>query len=120
TLSHVEIDRGTARMVPEHLDISNADQHGTLVSNERIEQVKLLWQQRDRFPAAIASLLQQHEQQVILLKPIGPKTEDVVADLMRAAALHARQLGEPLRETDDAVPFLIQLVLHAQQTRVES
>lgn len=114
-LSHVELRPDEAVIVPGCLEIANSDQNAAVDCAERLQQVRLLWHRRSDLPSAIATLLDQHQQEISRNVPLGPRTEAIVADLQRATAAHAHNLAIAASETADAVPLLLELLSGQEQ-----
>jgi hypothetical protein len=112
TLENVNIV-GSDRFVADAVSIECVNQGNSLEQvsvRQRIEQITRIWQNLDRFPSNISSLLAQHQRVVRSGNPIPETLAKLVRDLQSAVEVYSEEVNIPYSKRTYVVPALVAML----------
>lgn len=96
------------RCTAHSLDCENKTHHANqLQVEERVYNVKRIWQNKDKFPDAITSLLARHERIVRAGARIPSNTRDLIDDIGNQLEAYTTEFEVPYIRRADVVPTLL-------------
>ncbi len=105
------VDQDRVKVTIGDIEISNNYQQETISFGERLDAVKRVWLNVDKFDSAIAGLIREHEEMVRGGGPLGVPGEQLIRKLQREVATASIDYGiignSPVT---DVLPSLIEII----------
>ena len=91
---------GSALVVPGNIEFKNLVDERAFETQHRLAMLRRVWENSQRLPESLGTLVRRHEALVTAGKPIGKDCEQVVANIRREASHtwpdEAQEAGDPL------------------------
>jgi len=116
TVEHIQITRAVREGNRASLDIgavivgNRSNTAEEVLLPQRIDKIRLIWEERAKLPSPTLELVQDHEAAVTAGGPIPLHAEKTVADLQTDLAEQATDLGIIYSEHTDVLPGLLKLI----------